>query len=303
MASESSSSITGSSPSFVNQYFRWVPLLTPAVKLNGFEVDDKLISIRTSIVTIAMSVLSYPKWSPFDTFLSKLTHRLIHINADLYIVVRVTMVVCVILLPGLLLKMAELYKAQKVADENAVNAYLSNENPPEAAIRHIANHLSAARRLLSQPGVDLNKHPELGYGLISQHHMNIDVFKLLVDRGCDFLRRGSLAESGFINAVMSDNPEYLRYLVQSHRISPDELNGIRSTMSNVTWSRIKHREIVDLLLELGLDINNIDLGPNGRTPLGWLLFEQESGLPEIVQPPQLTRDELIALLREKGAVE
>jgi ankyrin repeat protein len=151
-----------------------------------------------------------------------------------------------------------------------------------------------ATQLLVERGGDLNKRDATEHGLLVQPGIDINVFKFLVDNGCDIFNG---LESGFMHALISNNPEYLRYLVQNNRISPDNLNR---TFSTGFWCLVQCRECADLLLSMGLDINIRDR--DDLTALGRLLLEEQEASPEI-PAPYLRRAERIAILREKGARE
>ncbi len=219
-------------------YFKWVPVINPAVEEYSYTVDSALLASRVSaIAKIAFTLLvaSIPMYliSAFGS------------------VVLISMAAVTLSLPYI-----DSWAAERAADVKAVNEYLQKKDPSINAAKRIKENLSAAQMFVRKKG-DPNKPDRLG-NTFSRHikELDFDVFKCLVDGGMKL----NAARMGEI--VQFSNPRFLEYLLAKKNVTAADFTPDEQVY---LWRKLGNQSAAAILALYGFDVNIRD--SEGFTPL------------------------------------
>ena len=222
-------------------YFRWVPLISPAVKEGFCEVDHSLIQSRigkVGLAAIALLVAAFVIASacPAASFL--------------------------IPLPTLLLFLIPLdsWIAERAANVKAVNEYLDMNYPSRGATFRIQHNLGAARLLVSRNG-NLNKLNEEGNHLLG-YIPDLNVFKHLVDHGINLKGIDRYGTPFFQQIVEESNPAFLEYVLTQNKVAAADFTPAQQVG---LWLHLGNLKAGPMLARHGFDVNV--RGDRGFTPL------------------------------------
>lgn len=223
-------------------HWRWIPLLTPAVKEDYCDVDYSLLSSR--IVTVGIAIIA----TMGSSMLLAASFPIAAINA----------VPLSVLLFGIL--PLDSWIAERAANVKAVNEYLNMSYPSKSATSRIQHNFKAAQLLVSKNG-DVNKVNEEGDKLLA-YVPDLNIFKLLIDHGVDVKSLDKYGTPYFQRAVEDENPAYLEYILRSSKAKSTDFD---SKQQMHFWKNLGSVKAGYLLKSYGFDINIKD--NEGYTPL------------------------------------
>ncbi len=232
--------------------WRLVPLLIPAVEKRTCNLDHDLLTNRVGAVgaiafalLTAAFILQINVFSPFTPFFP--------------------ISMCVIATIAIPILVLDHLKSGWVADQKAVNEYLTLPYPSKSATERISQNLSAAKLLVSQAKKEnncaeiLNKeHQENGHLLDRcdyQYSMTSDVFKLLVSNGADLSSKDEYGTSYFRRLVTSkENVAYerLEWVVNEKIVKPSHLDKEEQVLC---WLSVNNEDTGQLLVQKGFNPN------------------------------------------------
>lgn len=231
-------------PSVTSSPWRLIPLWTPAVEEDFCEVDHPLLIARCKVIGVICL--------PFILALGTLSITLPAATVAIPFVP--------LLVPFIM--MFEGRIARRAADVKAVNEYLTMEAPSESASSYIRHHLTAAQLLVRQQGnlnkKDINGNPLLHF--IS--HMDLKVFKLLINHGANVKATNRYGSSCFEEAVENKNPGYLEYILRKGQAKPQDFTPSQQVKF---WTLLKCQKAGRLLKCYYFDPNIRDQA--GFTPI------------------------------------
>lgn len=222
----------------IQPYLPLVPLLTPAINRETYQLDDSLLGKRIKCVAsvcIAATV--------------------------------VTLFYCpVIALVGLLwMPIAVLDKklSNLAIDKLAVREYLDVVNPSQKCFDRIGSNVNALRSLIEQTD-NFYKCTTDGIDLF-RYCRDLETFKFYVDNNFDFAREdhhiygyvGRFPDHNFNftylqRVVMHMDHTFLHYLVHSGRIAPENFTSEHQFR---IWSSLSQVHMAPLLVQAGFNIN------------------------------------------------
>lgn len=150
--------------------------------------------------------------------------------------------------------------------------------PLNAALR--LQYRSAAKTLIS---LGANVHKKDVYGATplwwAVHRVDVEMAILLLEKGAELDK--AIASAGLRNAVLSNNPDMLRFLL-SRGVDP---NSTDMGATPLVWAcQQKNMTVIEILLDSGADINVKSKYPNmpydGKSPLD---VAHEGGDPRVVE--------------------
>jgi len=223
-------------------HWRWIPLLTPAVKENSCEVDDHLLNSRITVVVKAALVVLVSTMLLAIAFPTAIS----------------TMPLSFLLFGGA--PLLDWWIAERATNLKAVNEYLGKAPPSKSATFLIQHNLKAAQLLIRKKG-DINKVNECRARLL-EFCSNLDVFKLLIDHGADIKGLGFCGFSYFHSVVKDENPAYLEYVLKKGKAAPCDFDATEQIQF---WQMLGSIRAGHLLIKHGFNVNIKD--EDGYTPL------------------------------------
>jgi hypothetical protein len=219
--------------------WRWVPLLTPAVKQDSCNVDHDLLFSR--IYTIAIAIIG---------------------TAGILSAVFPAAIIAIPLFPILSMGIVflDMWIAERAANVKAVNEYLKMSYPSKSATFRIQHNFKAAQLLIDKMG-DLNKINEEGLRLL-EYAPDINVFELLTSHGANIKTLDKNGISYFERAVANENPAYLDSILRNSLVKPEDFNP---TEQIKFWTNLGSVKAAYLLKQFGFNVNVRD--NEGYTPL------------------------------------
>jgi ankyrin repeat protein len=169
----------------------------------------------------------------------------------------------------------DLWRSNKEAEWQAVAEYLNAPVPSKAAMNTICQSKEAAcllTQLLLKKSPFLNRYSEKVENLLSNQKITLEVFKLLVDHGADFLtgpkqlnnpptNSAQTIDNGFLKAARDPNPELIKHLFARGLIR----SAITQEMEIKMWSSITSLETAQILKDNAFNPNIQD--KDGHTAL------------------------------------
>lgn len=222
-----------STPLVTNSYnfLQFVPLVTPALKKDSYEIDGSLLNWRIGVVASAALAVLVATAIAAPAFIPVIAHLII-----------VSPVIP--LLDGLI--------AKRAADVKAVDDFLNDPKASISTIVHISKSLNAAKLLINRDG-DLNKIVDRLRLLDNAY--NLPVFKLLIDNGADIKALDRYGTCYFQHCIRDSNTARLEYILKSNKIKPENFT---STQQVNFWQNLGCRKSADLLINHGFDVNSKD---------------------------------------------
>jgi len=230
-----------SSPDHNISHWRWLPLLTPAVKENSCEIDNSLLELRIAVVVAAALAVLVPA---------------------MLLTIAFPMAISVVPLSFLLLGAMPLdtWIAERAANLKAVDEYLNNRFPSGSAAFRLRNNFKAVQLLIHRKG-DVNKVDERGERLLD-YCSNLDIFKLLINNGANIKGINKFGTSYFQKAIENRNPAYLEYVLKKDKAAPLDFNATEQIQF---WQNLGNIGAGHLLIKHGFNVNIKD--EYGYTPL------------------------------------
>jgi len=250
-------------------YLRYLPLLIPAVKDDGCAVDSDLLLQR--IISIAFIAI--------DLFVACLYSLPASIPSELVVIITGTWLILSLFFDNWL--------ADRAADANATNEYLTKEYPSKKATFRIQTHLSAAKQLARERG-DFNKLNEMNEHLLN-FYTDLRIFKCFVDHGANIRDH-----SRVLYLIKSKEFTYLEYVLSKRLVRHQDFTAEQQIEF---WLNINSAQKAELLRKHGFDINIRD--PQGNTPLLRLVKKASR---QTSQPyGSLNHGRLTSILLDNGA--
>jgi|GEM_PF-1724031 len=222
--------------------WRWLPLLTPAVKKNTCEIDYDLITQRVHrIHRIAMAAL---------VILLSIMLSPIVFPMAVKIIPLVRLLAITVVPLGFLAPLLDPWIAGRAVGRKAVDEYLGEAPPSKSATLHIQRNLKAAELLIARNG-DPNRINE-DRGALLDHCSKLDVFKLLINNGADIKGVNKFGTSYFQKAVESRNPACLEYVLKQGKAAPSDFDATEQVQF---WKNLGSIRAGHLLSEYGFDVN------------------------------------------------
>ena len=231
----------------LNDCLNLIPFTSPALKKNSCDVDYDLLGKRiaaVAIVCIGIGVVPLLMPSLFSA---------IPLTGLLSLIASPVVIICGV-------PLLDWHLSEIAANVKAVNQYLTQPHPSKSATSRIQYNFSAAKLLVSKQG-DLNKLNTEGEHLLN-YTPDPKIFKLLVRHGANIKAVDQHGVSFLRRAAEETNAAYLRYLLKTHQITPQNLSANEQVD---LWVNIGSGQAGHLLRQYGFNPNIRD--DRGYTPL------------------------------------
>ncbi len=247
--------------------WRLVPLLTPAVEKRTCNLDSDLLTQRViAVAAIALAlfsasfILQICAFHPLTPFFPIST--------------------CVIVATAMTILVLDHLKSAWVADQKAVDEYLTLPYPSKSATERIRENFSAAKLLVSRASEQnkckevLNKRDQRNDSLLDycdcKYLLNSNVFKLLVSNGADLCLKDEFKTSYFRHLVQSTREvayERLEWVLSKKIVTPTNLDDEEQVLC---WLSLDDQDTGNLLVQYGFNPNIISPHENGNDALARL---------------------------------
>lgn len=196
-------------------YFRYIPLLTPAVDRTTFRVDESALEVRGQILRITALVASCFELANPLVLLTSLVVTLF----------------------------ADDQRSRNAVSRNLIQAYLDNPTPSFQVVNCLANNIRAINNLIKTKNLtnsQLDKKDASGKTLI-ENTEDLEIFKKLIDR--------EVAITPELVVSLSQKQAWFTYLLEKINLNPDDFTAEQQAEF---WNS---PEVAKLLNEKGFDVD------------------------------------------------